>query len=61
MALSVSPSTRAPLTETDVELLVNVKREGNFGEKNGNVRYSNALRQKMKRLVDKLRDAATAR
>ena len=44
------------LTGSDLELLVHIKLEGNFGEQNGE--YSNALRQKIKRLLQKLRKAA---
>jgi len=43
-------------TGSDLELLVHIKLEGNFGEQNGE--YSNALRQKIKRLLQKLRKAA---
>jgi hypothetical protein len=46
------------LTGSDVELLVHIKLEGNFGGKHGNTLYSNALRQKIKRLLQKLRHAA---
>ncbi len=46
------------LTGSDVELLVHIKLEGNFGGKQGNTAYSNALRQKIKRLLQKLRHAA---
>ena len=46
-------------TGPDLELLVHIKLEGNFGEKNGiRVDYSNALRQRIKRLLGKLRKAA---
>lgn len=44
------------LSGSDLELLVHIKLEGNFGERNGE--YSNALRQKIKRLLQKLRKAA---
>ncbi len=44
------------LTGSDLELLVHIKLEGNFAEQNGE--YSNALRQKIKRLLQKLRKAA---
>lgn len=44
------------LTGSDLGLLVDIKLEANFGEQNGE--YSNALRQKIKRLLHKLRDAA---
>jgi hypothetical protein len=44
------------LTGSDLELLVHIKLEGNFGEQNGE--YSNALRQRIKRLLQKLRKAA---
>jgi hypothetical protein len=46
------------LTEPDLKLLVHIKLEGNFGENNGVPRqYSNAMRQRIKRLVGKLRKA----
>ena len=44
------------LTGSDLELLVHIKLEENFGEQDGE--YSNALRQKIKRLLHKLRKAA---
>ena len=44
------------LTGTDIELLVHIKLEGNLEEQDGD--YSNALRQRIKRLVAKLRTAA---
>lgn len=44
------------LTGPDLELLVHIKLEENFGEQNGE--YSNAMRQKIKRLLHKLRKAA---
>ena len=44
------------LTGADVELLVHIKLEGHLGEADGE--YSNALRQKIKRLIGKLREAA---
>jgi hypothetical protein len=47
------------LTGPDLELLVHIKLEGNFGDRNGaSPEYSNALRQKIKRLLRKLREAA---
>jgi hypothetical protein len=47
------------LTGPDLELLVDIKLEGNFGDRNGaSLEYSNALRQKIKRLIRKLREAA---
>jgi hypothetical protein len=47
------------LTGPDLELLVHIKLEGNFGDPNGaSLEYSNALRQKIKRLLGKLREAA---
>jgi hypothetical protein len=47
------------VTGTDLELLVHIKLEGNFGEMNGTpAAYSNALRQRIKRLLGKLRRAA---
>lgn len=46
------------LTGSDLELLVHIKLEGNFGHKHGLTLYSNALRQKIKRLLQKLRHAA---
>jgi hypothetical protein len=43
----------------DLELLVRIKLEGNFGGPNGTLAgYSNALRQRIKRLLAKLRKAA---
>jgi hypothetical protein len=43
----------------DLELLVHIKLEGNFGKPNGTLAgYSNALRQRLKRLLAKLRKAA---
>jgi hypothetical protein len=44
------------LTGSDIDLLVHIKLEGHLGESNGE--YSNALRQKIKRLLQKLRAAA---
>jgi hypothetical protein len=44
------------LKGSDLELLVHIKLEGNFGQL-----YSNALRQKIKRLLGKLRRAARLR
>ena len=44
------------LTGSDLGVLVDIKLDGNFGEQNGE--YSNALRQKIKRLLHKLRKAA---
>ena len=44
------------LTGADIELLVHVKLEGHLGEQRG--QYSNALRQKIKRLLAKLREVA---
>jgi hypothetical protein len=50
------------LTGPDLELLVHIKLEGNFAEKNGaSPEYSNALRQRIKRLLIKLRKAARTR
>ena len=47
------------LTEPDMELLIHIKLEENFGEVGGiSAGYSNALRQKIKRLLRKLRAAA---
>ncbi len=47
------------VTGPDLELLVHIKLEGNFGEPNGTLAtYSNALRQRIKRLLGKLRKAA---
>jgi len=46
------------LTGADIELLVRIKLEGHLGETNGE--YSNALRQRIKRLLGKLRHAASA-
>jgi len=47
------------LTGPDLELLVHIKLEGGFGDANGTSRgYSNALRQKIKRLLRKLRKEA---
>jgi hypothetical protein len=47
------------VTGPDLELLVHIKLEGNFGKKNGiPIDYSNALRQRIKRLLGKLRKAA---
>jgi hypothetical protein len=47
------------LTGPDLELLVHIKLEGNLEESNGvRLEYSNALRQKIKRLLSKLREAA---
>jgi hypothetical protein len=43
---------------TDLDLLVHIKLEGNFGDGNGTSEYSNALRQRIKRLLAKLRKAA---
>jgi hypothetical protein len=46
----------------DLELLVHIKLEGNFGETNGTLAaYSNALRQRIKRILAKLRKAARTR
>lgn len=43
----------------DLELLARIKLEGNFGGPNGTLAgYSNALRQRIKRLLAKLRKAA---
>jgi hypothetical protein len=44
------------LTGADVELLVHIKLEGHLGDGDGE--YSNALRQKIKRLLRKLREIA---
>jgi hypothetical protein len=50
------------LTRPDLELLIHVKLESKFGERNGtSAGYSNALRQKIKRLLRKLRTAARVR
>ena len=47
------------VTGPDLELLVHIKLEGNFGLQNGTLAgYSNALRQRIKRLLAKLRKAA---
>ena len=47
------------VTGSDLELLVHIKLEGNFAESNGTpAGYSNALRQRIKRLLAKLRNAA---
>jgi hypothetical protein len=47
------------LTGPDLQLLVHIKLEGNLGEPNGTSSvHSNALRQKVKRLLRKLREAA---
>jgi hypothetical protein len=46
----------------DLELLVHIKLEGNFGETNGTLAaYSNAMRQRIKRILAKLRKAARTR
>lgn len=44
------------LTAADIELLVHIKLEGHLGQ--GKEEYSNALRQKIKRLLAKLREVA---
>jgi len=44
------------VTAADIELLVHIKLEGHLGDAEGE--YSNALRQKIKRLIGKLREAA---
>ena len=44
------------LTAADADLLIHIKLEGHLGEKNGE--YSNALRQRVKRLLRKLRVVA---
>ena len=44
------------LTGVDLELLVHIKLEGHLGDEA--TKYSNALRQKIKRLLGKLREAA---
>jgi hypothetical protein len=47
------------LTDADLELLIHIKLQANFGEVNGiSAGYSNALRQKIKRLLHKLRAVA---
>ena len=47
------------VTGPDLELLVHIKLEGNFAGTNGTLAgYSNALRQRIKRLLAKLRKAA---
>jgi hypothetical protein len=46
------------LTGPDLELLVHIKLEGNMGEEPGRPVYSNALRQRIKRLLQRLRHAA---
>ena len=47
------------VTGPDLELLVHIKLEGNFAEANRTLTgYSNALRQRIKRLLAKLRKAA---
>jgi len=47
------------VTAPDLELLAHIKLDGNFAEANGTfARYSNALRQRIKRLLAKLRKAA---
>jgi hypothetical protein len=47
------------ITGLDLELLVHIKLEGNLGERSGVPSdYSNALRQRIKRLLGKLRKAA---
>jgi hypothetical protein len=46
------------LTASDVDLLVHIKLEENTGQEPGRLHYSNALRQRIKRLVRKLRHAA---
>ena len=49
------------VTGPDLELLVHIKLEGNFSELNGTLAtYSNALRQRIKRLLAKLRKAVDA-
>jgi hypothetical protein len=50
------------VTGPDLELLVHIKLKENFGETNGTLAaYSNALRQRIKRLLAKLRKAARTR
>jgi hypothetical protein len=49
------------LTGPDLELLVEIKLEGNTGEQQGRPAHSNALRQRIKRLLQKLRHAAQKR
>lgn len=45
--------------DSDLELLVHIKLQGNFAKRNGmSDGYSNALRQRIKRLLGKLRKAA---
>jgi hypothetical protein len=46
------------LTGPDLELLVQIKLKRQVGEASGTGTYSNALRQKVKRLLHKLREAA---
>lgn len=46
------------LTGPDLELLVEIKLEGKTGQEPGRSIYSNALRQRIKRLLQKLRHAA---
>ena len=46
------------LAGLDLELLVHIKLEGNTGKEPGRPVYSNALRQRIKRLLQKLRRAA---
>jgi hypothetical protein len=46
------------LTGSDLELLVQFKLEGHTGQEPGRPIYSNALRQRIKRLLRKLREAA---
>jgi hypothetical protein len=47
------------VTGPDLEILVRIKLEGNFAEPNGKLAgYPNALRQRIKRLLAKLRKAA---
>ena len=47
------------LTASDIELLVHIKLEGHLEERDGE--YSNALRQKIKRLLARLRKIARTR
>jgi hypothetical protein len=49
------------LTGSDLELLVEIKLEGRTGQEPGRSIYSNAMRQRIKRLLQKLRHAAEKR
>jgi hypothetical protein len=48
------------LTGPDLDLLVEIKLEGKIGQEPGRSIYSNAMRQRMKRLLQKLRHAASS-